>query len=154
MANLPKPKGKAAWVIGGLVVLLVLWYLAKRGGGPTVIPGSPGGSSDAQIQAASQGFGALANVAAAIQAATSNAESVRAEADAYLKGQQLQAGATDAAARRYASAQNNAYIWGTLRDIGVAAINRGLFGGGGGSSGGGGYAGPGGGSGFGGGVSI
>lgn len=129
MASLPKPKGKTAWILGGLIVLVVLWYLAKRGAGPTVIPGSAGGMSDSQTQAAAQGFSALASVAAAETAAAAQLEQVRAEAAAYLQGQSLQAGATEAAAGRYANAQKNAYIWGTIRDIGVAAINQGLFGG-------------------------
>jgi len=156
MAELSKPKGKAAWIIGGLVVLLVLWFLAKRGSQAQVIPSSSGNASDAQLQAAGQGFGALASFAAAQEAAQAQLASIQAEAAAYLQGQQLQAGATDAAAARYANAQKNAYVWGTIRDIGVT-VAQGLLSRGRGGSGaavpgyGGGSAGP---AGFGGGVAI
>lgn len=114
---------KSTWIIGGLAVLLVLWFLARRSSQAQVIPGSSGSASDAQLAAASQGLGALASVASAQLAAESQLESIRAETAAYLEGQRVQASATDAAAGRYANAQKNAYVWGTIRDIGVTAIN-------------------------------
>ena len=107
--------GKGKWLAGGLLVLLLLWWLARRGSGSsaTVIPGAQ--PSDASIQAAGQGFGALA-------AAVAQMEQARLEAAAYINGQNTQAGAQIAAADRYASAQENAYVWSTIRDIGVTAI--------------------------------
>lgn len=137
MAKLPTPTGgKTTWIVGGVLVLAVVWFLMKRGGGPTVIPGSAGGSSDAQLQAASQGFQALASVVGAVESAKQTGAAqlaiVQAEADAAVKAAALQAGATTAAADRYASAQKGAYVWGTIRDIGVTVIPY-LFGRGGSS---------------------
>ena len=129
MAELPKPgKGKTTWIVVGVAVVVLLWFLAKRGSGPTVIPGS-GGAPAVDQGAAAQGLGALASVASAQLAAEAQLESIRAEAAAYLNGQTVQANAATAAADRYASAQNNAYVWGTIRDIGVTAIPY-IFGGG------------------------
>lgn len=122
VANLV-PKGKTGWIVGIAIALVVVWFLMRRGSQAQVIPGSAGSASDAQLAAASQGLGALASVASAQLAAEAQLESIRAETAAYLEGQQVQAAASDSAAARYANAQKNAYVWGTIRDIGVTAIN-------------------------------
>lgn len=126
------PKSKTPWILGGLFVVVLIWFAMRRGGGAQVIPGTPGGPSDAQTAAAGQGFQALAGAVGAIESAREVAAAqlaqTAAEASSYLEGQRLQAGAVTAAADRQASAQKASYVWGTIRDIGVTAIPF-LFGG-------------------------
>lgn len=126
MAELAAPKGKTTWIIGGVVVLLVLWFLMKRGSGATVIPGTAGGESDAQTAAAAQGFAALAGAVGSIESAREAGRAqlaiVNAEANAAIQTASINARAATAAADRYTSAQTGSYVWGTIRDIGVKAL--------------------------------